>query len=78
MDWTDVHYRQLARFISKHTYLYTEMVVDSTLIHNPNTDKCGPPTAAGLASRPVWLPAALPEALELLAGCALTAVEASF
>jgi tRNA-dihydrouridine synthase len=42
MDWTDVHYRQLARLISKHTYLYTEMVVDSTLIHNPNTDKCGP------------------------------------
>lgn len=41
MDWTDVHYRQLARLISKHTYLYTEMVVDSTLIHNPDTDKCG-------------------------------------
>ncbi|KAK9818858.1 hypothetical protein WJX74_002305 [Apatococcus lobatus] len=39
MDWTDVHYRQLARLMSRHTWLYTEMVVDSTLIHNPNTDK---------------------------------------
>ena len=39
MDWTDVHYRQLARLITKHTFLYTEMVVDSTLIHNPDTDR---------------------------------------
>jgi tRNA-dihydrouridine synthase A len=28
MEWTDVHYRQLARLISKHTWLWTEMVVD--------------------------------------------------
>lgn len=40
MDWTDVHYRQLARLISKHTWLYTEMNVDSTLLHNPNLDRC--------------------------------------
>ena len=33
MEWTDAHYRQLARLISKHTWLYTEMVVDKTLIH---------------------------------------------
>ncbi|KAK9841940.1 hypothetical protein WJX81_000054 [Elliptochloris bilobata] len=39
MDWTDIHYRQLARLITKHTFLYTEMVVDSTLIHNPDTDR---------------------------------------
>jgi tRNA-dihydrouridine synthase A len=39
MDWTDVHYRQLARLISKHTWLYTEMNVDSTLLHNPNLDR---------------------------------------
>ncbi len=39
MDWTDVHYRQMARLISKHTWLYTEMVVDQTIIHNPNTDR---------------------------------------
>ena len=40
MDWTDVHYRQMARLISKHTWLYTEMVVDQTIIHNPITDRC--------------------------------------
>ncbi|KAK9804135.1 hypothetical protein WJX73_003545 [Symbiochloris irregularis] len=39
MDWTDIHYRQLARLISKHTWLYTEMVVDNALIHNPNRDR---------------------------------------
>lgn len=39
MDWTDVHYRQLARLMSRHTWLYTEMVVDSTLIHNPDRDR---------------------------------------
>ena len=39
MDWTDVHYRQLARLLSRHTWLYTEMVVDSTLIHNPDRDR---------------------------------------
>jgi len=38
MDYTDVHYRQLARLMSKNTWLYTEMVVDKTLIHNPNHD----------------------------------------
>ena len=39
MDWTDVHYRQLARLISKHTWLYTEMVVDKTIIHTQQLDK---------------------------------------
>ena len=39
MDWTDVYYRQLARMISRHTWLYTEMVVDQTLLHSPFTDK---------------------------------------
>eukprot|EP00241_Pyramimonas_parkeae_P022581 CAMPEP_0114318876 /NCGR_PEP_ID=MMETSP0059-20121206/24920_1 /TAXON_ID=36894 /ORGANISM="Pyramimonas parkeae, Strain CCMP726" /LENGTH=201 /DNA_ID=CAMNT_0001445803 /DNA_START=94 /DNA_END=696 /DNA_ORIENTATION=+ len=34
MDWTDVYYRQLARLLTKHTWLYTEMVVDKTIIHN--------------------------------------------
>jgi len=34
MDVTDVHFRQLSRLLSKHTRLYTEMVVDSTLIFN--------------------------------------------
>ena len=39
MDWTDVHFRQLVRLISRHTWLYTEMVVDNTLIHNTNRDR---------------------------------------
>lgn len=33
MDWTDVHFRQLARMLSRHTWLYTEMVVDQTVVH---------------------------------------------
>ena len=41
MDWTDMHYRQLARLISCHTWLYTEMVVDMTILHSPYTDRCG-------------------------------------
>jgi tRNA-dihydrouridine synthase A len=39
MDWTDLHYRQLARLLSKNVWLYTEMVVDSTIIHNPDHDR---------------------------------------
>jgi len=39
MDWTDVHYRQLARLLSARSWLYTEMVVDATLLHNPDTDR---------------------------------------
>ncbi|KAI8464838.1 MAG: dihydrouridine synthase-domain-containing protein [Monoraphidium minutum] len=35
MDWTDVHYRQLARLISRRTWLWTEMVVDKTILHAP-------------------------------------------
>ncbi|WVZ98468.1 hypothetical protein U9M48_043908 [Paspalum notatum var. saurae] len=33
MDWTDNHYRTLARLISMHTWLYTEMVVAETIVH---------------------------------------------
>lgn len=33
MDWTDNHYRTLARLMSKHAWLYTEMVVADTIIH---------------------------------------------
>lgn len=39
MDWTDVHYRQLARLLSRHTWLWTEMVVDKTVLHVANIDK---------------------------------------
>lgn len=28
MDWTEVNFRQLCRLLSKHTWLWTEMVVD--------------------------------------------------
>jgi tRNA-dihydrouridine synthase len=34
MDWTDNHYRTLARFISRHAWLYTEMVVAETIVHH--------------------------------------------
>lgn len=34
MEVTDRHFRALARLISRHATLYTEMVVDRTLIHN--------------------------------------------
>jgi tRNA-dihydrouridine synthase A len=35
MEVTDRHFRTLARLISRRATLYTEMVVDRTLIHNP-------------------------------------------
>ncbi|NLP64028.1 tRNA dihydrouridine(20/20a) synthase DusA [Paraburkholderia sacchari] len=33
MDWTDRHCRSLHRFISRHTWLYTEMVTTGALLH---------------------------------------------
>ena len=39
MDWTDLHYRHLARLLSRNVWLYTEMVVDQTLVHNPDHDR---------------------------------------
>ncbi|XP_028245158.1 uncharacterized protein LOC114422817 isoform X3 [Glycine soja] len=33
MDWTDHHYRTLARLISKHAWLYTEMLAAETIVH---------------------------------------------
>ncbi|DBA01239.1 TPA: hypothetical protein N0F65_010831 [Lagenidium giganteum] len=33
MDWTDRHYRFLMRLITRKTLLYTEMLVDQTLLH---------------------------------------------
>lgn len=38
MEVTDRHFRRLLRFLTKKTILYTEMVVDETIIHNPNLD----------------------------------------
>uniref|UniRef100_A0A1D1XTA0 tRNA-dihydrouridine synthase A n=1 Tax=Anthurium amnicola TaxID=1678845 RepID=A0A1D1XTA0_9ARAE len=37
MDWTDTHFRTLARFISKHAWLYTEMVVAETIVHQKDS-----------------------------------------
>ncbi|XP_037409740.1 uncharacterized protein LOC119272335 isoform X2 [Triticum dicoccoides] len=39
MDWTDNHYRTLARLISRHAWLYIEMVVAETIVHQK--DKLG-------------------------------------
>ncbi|KAJ6302881.1 hypothetical protein OIU77_016884 [Salix suchowensis] len=33
MDWTDNHYRTVARIISKHAWLYTEMLAAETIVH---------------------------------------------
>ena len=33
MEWTDRHFRYLARLISRHTYLYTEMITSAALVH---------------------------------------------
>ena len=33
LDWTDRHYRRFAREISRHTWLYTEMVTTGALIY---------------------------------------------
>lgn len=33
LDWTDRHYRYMARQISKHTYLYTEMINAGAVIY---------------------------------------------
>lgn len=38
VDWTDPHYRMLMRGITKKTVLYTEMVVDDTVINTPCLD----------------------------------------
>ncbi|GAA0166720.1 oxidoreductase [Lithospermum erythrorhizon] len=33
MEWTDNHYRTLARMISKHAWLYTEMLAAETIVY---------------------------------------------
>ncbi|HMT02795.1 MAG TPA: tRNA dihydrouridine(20/20a) synthase DusA [Burkholderiales bacterium] len=38
VDWTDRHFRYFMRQITKHTRLYTEMIVDDAIIHG-NLDK---------------------------------------
>ena len=36
MDWTDRHFRNLARIIAPGALLYTEMVVDAAILHGDN------------------------------------------
>jgi len=36
MEWTHAHYRALMRGLTRKTILYTEMVVDSTIMHQQN------------------------------------------
>lgn len=38
MEWTDVHWRAMIRGITRKTVLYTEMVVDHTILHNQDHD----------------------------------------
>nr|GMD34890.1 tRNA-dihydrouridine(20/20A) synthase-like isoform X1 [Ipomoea batatas] len=33
MEWTDNHYRTMARLISKHAWLYTEMLAAETIVY---------------------------------------------
>jgi tRNA-dihydrouridine synthase len=33
MDWTHAHWRAMFRGISRKTVLYTEMIVDATILH---------------------------------------------
>ena len=33
MEWTDRHFRYLARLMTKQTQLYTEMVTSGALVH---------------------------------------------
>ena len=41
MDYTTAHFRNLCRLLSRHTWLYTEMEVDQTLVHtdHPRLDR---------------------------------------
>jgi tRNA-dihydrouridine synthase A len=39
MDWTDVHFRSLARLLSRRSWLYTEMVVDAALLHSADAGR---------------------------------------
>eukprot|EP01040_Poterioochromonas_malhamensis_P011770 gene11770-12842_t len=38
LEWTDPHSRMLMRGITRKTVLYTEMVVDETVLHAPSLD----------------------------------------
>ncbi len=56
MEWTDVYYRNMARLLSKRTWLYTEMIVDKTLVYK---DKDGQNLDPWLYFSPVQHPVVL-------------------
>ena len=39
LDWTDRHFRYLLRLVSKHIWLYTEMVTTGAIIHGNNLER---------------------------------------
>ena len=49
MAWTDVHYRSLARMLSRRTLLWTEMIAAPTLLHAAGE---GPAAVAALLAFP--------------------------
>ncbi|WP_075292654.1 tRNA dihydrouridine(20/20a) synthase DusA [Pararhizobium arenae] len=51
IDWTDRHYRQLARLLSSHTLLYTEMIVADAILRGDRERLLG----HDAAERPVAL-----------------------
>jgi tRNA-dihydrouridine synthase A len=40
MEWTDKHYRTVARIISKHAWLYTEMLAAETIVYQQGNLVC--------------------------------------
>ncbi len=37
LDWTDKHYRHMARQITRHSWLYSEMINAGAIIHGDKT-----------------------------------------
>lgn len=64
LDWTDRHYRYMARQISRHTWLYTEMINAGAVVYGDEArfllkDECEQPVALQLGgSDPALLAAA--------------------
>ncbi|XP_062023703.1 uncharacterized protein LOC133739904 isoform X2 [Rosa rugosa] len=62
MEWPDVHYRTLARLISKHAWLYSKMLAAETIVYQKdNMFWMSQPRVAGhrcFGSRPMLDPKA--------------------
>ena len=39
LDWTDRHFRYLLRLVSRHMWLYTEMVTTGAILHGNNLER---------------------------------------